>query len=810
MTASDQIKKNYKTEVIPRNLPTPLADSTDSDLPPVGPDDKTIKLSPVEMPSTRNVIKNVLPLELDEQYSVLKKIGDGGMGVVYLAQDNKLGRFVAIKRLNKSSMAHPSIKQRFFQEAKTVAGLTHPHIVHIYALDEDEKGPFIVMEYIPGPPERSPDSTPPSPFSLVEIVQQDGPMSVPDALDMMIKISKTIEYAHRSKVIHRDLKPSNVLLDESYEPKIVDFGLARKSNSDDMKLTVPGEKMLSMGYGAPEQESDAASSDERADIYGLGALMYFCITGQNPRYFRESDLPKEVQMPIAKALETNRDKRWPTTTDFIQALKRIQAPSEIEIPTVKTTWRCKWCDTVNPVGVQFCEDCGWDGITPCLECEAKMHQGIQYCGECGGDAREYEEAVRLLGRLKKKMNDKDFRYVAKHAERSANFRPVGPNGRIIVEDILKLREESERAIERIKQLKEFIPMEISSQNYERARQFINEYRKLSQSLEFSSELSQIPEMIARRDLQRAANALRKGDIRTTVRLSASIADGHTIFRGEAASMLSRVQRYRSLRLLRNTVFIILGITLLYVMSAAPAYRFSTVPGNVTFTAFYDAEMMLYSSTFMNKPLDAYAKLWGVANMYKERNLKIVKDSSPAKPRDAEMAGKIALMRSDYDMAMLKIEASYTKLVNEWPKEYVKALEDIQQQMQINGDYDGWNTVRDELYYFEVYHEINFEDSYAQEPQLLSRIKAQFRDSLKNYTSDKNRQIYERSDKYIQDLTSLQKQLTKDGKMDDAAIINSEIKRVQNNNQVKLANAAFALEEERKNSIKHNKPGKKDK
>lgn len=744
---------------------------------------------------------------LDEQYTIVKKIGDGGMGVVYLAQDNKLGRFVAVKRLNKSSMSHPSIKKRFFQEAKTVAALTHVHIVHVYALDEDEQGPYIVMEYIPGPQERSPDSVPPEPFSLVDIVQNDGPMSVSDALNTMIKICKAIDYAHRNGVIHRDLKPSNVLIDESYEPKIVDFGLARKSSASDGKLTVPGEKMLSIGYGAPEQEADAGSSDERADIYGLGGLTYFCVTGQNPRYFRETDVPKELQKPIAKALETNRDKRWNSVKEYIEALKKIQTPSEIEVPTVKTTWRCKWCDTVNPVAVQFCEDCGWDGITPCLECGAKLHVGIQYCGECGADAREYENANRLLTKLNRRRDSKDFAYVAKHAERTASFRPVGPNGRKTVEETIGLREQAEKTLERISTLKEIIPLEMSSGNYERARQFINEYRTVTDNYDFSAEMQEIPTLIAKRDLKRATNALKRGDWKFASRLCSDIMDTSSAFNEEANRIIISVRRHRTLKKIRNSSIITLGVLLVYVLSAAPAYRTVNDTENKNFSTFFDFEMMLHNSTFLEQPLDKYAELWGVKNMYRDRSVQNTRETGSTTPTTTQMSDKIAPMRSSHDMAMLRIEADFSRKKENWPREYVKALEDLQQKMQNDGNYDGWNAVRDQLYYFEVYQDIDSvstttttgtEDTELKE---LAELKSRFKNMLANYNSERSQAVLSESNKYIELLTNMQKDLTREGKMDEASAVNGEIKRIKNSVTINEAAESIARKKQAEKTTK---------
>ena len=270
--------------------------------------------------------------KLFDQYTIYSKIGNGGMGVVYLARDRQLGRFVAIKRLNRSAQSIPSLRQRFLQEARAVAALSHVHIVHIYALGEDEDGPFIVMEYIAGPDDSSVRSDvqvgglvqPNSPLTLDQYVTKHGAFAADEAIELLMKIGRAVAYAHSNGVIHRDLKPSNILMDKSGEPKIVDFGLARLMHKDESKLTVPGEKLLSLGYGAPEQESDASVSDERADVYGLGALLYFVITGQNPRYFREQDVPVPLREVVVKALATDKEQRWPTASAFTEALHQVQ------------------------------------------------------------------------------------------------------------------------------------------------------------------------------------------------------------------------------------------------------------------------------------------------------------------------------------------------------------------------------------------------------------------------------------------------------------------------------------------------------
>ena len=353
--------------------PTERLTSVPSEGPPT---ERIVPVSPQEPPTVRIGTTGAEPKfeeprndQLFDQYTICSRIGNGGMGVVYLARDRRLGRFVAIKRLNSQAQAIPTLRQRFLHEARAVATLSHVHIVHIYALGEDDDGPFIVMEYVAGPDQTDVQKEigagglvqPNPPLTLEQYVSRHGQLSSDEAVEIMLKIGRAVAYAHANGVIHRDLKPSNVLLDKSSEPKIVDFGLARLMHKEEVKLTVPGEKLLSLGYGAPEQESDASLSDERADVYGLGALLYIVITGQNPRYFREQDVPVPLREVVVKALATDREQRWQSAAAFNEALHQIQTKTRVETPTVKTTWRCKWCDAVNPLTIKFCAECGWDG-----------------------------------------------------------------------------------------------------------------------------------------------------------------------------------------------------------------------------------------------------------------------------------------------------------------------------------------------------------------------------------------------------------------------------------------------------------------
>lgn len=424
---------------------------------------------------------------LDSTYRVISTIGDGGMGVVYLAEDRKLGRHVAIKRLNERSLGSESLKQRFYREARAVAALHHIHIVQVYAFGEDNKGPYIVMEYVPGARSPADAKTPSPPLSLDDHIGKSGPLPPSDAMDLMVKLCRAMDYAHGCGVIHRDLKPSNILFDESGEPKIVDFGLARIPRQEDGHKTIPGEKMLTLGYGAPEQEQDAAATDQRADVYALGALFYFMVTGRNPRYFRADDLPETLRGIVGKAMETDREKRWSSVREMLDTMMLLRG-GKGTIPNAKETWRCKWCDAANPVAVKFCAKCGWDGSENCPECSAEIRVGIQFCGQCGADVREYERTARSLAELKNSFVSRRHASVIEQAASMKPFVPRAAQGQKMVSEIESLRRQSEMAVARIAELKKSIPASISARQFETAARDIREYEGLAGDNPFASSM----------------------------------------------------------------------------------------------------------------------------------------------------------------------------------------------------------------------------------------------------------------------------------------------------------------------------------
>lgn len=716
---------------------------------------------------------------LTAQYDIQEKIGDGGMGVVYLARDRKLNRYVAIKRLHREALARDSLKERFFREAKTIAALSHIHIVHVYALGEDHHGPYIVMEYVPGPPESSPDKEPPYPYTLADRVHREGPLTITNALDLLIKLGRAVAYAHNCGVIHRDLKPSNVLLNESREPKIVDFGLARCAALDEDQLTVPGERMLSLGYGAPEQESDASVTDERADVYGLGALLYFSITGKNPRYFRENDVPQTLRMPIVKALETDRDRRWSSASEFVQALMLVKAPSTVDLPTVKTTWRCKWCDTVNPVAIQYCGTCGWDGGEQCAECGATMRVGIQFCGECGADAREYEMGRLLRDRMRNRFELHDYEFLIQHAERISGFKPVGPNGQKCVVEIHELRDRAQRALVRVDRLRDRIPREMAEGSYEHVRALIHEYRGLTGGDEFTEELTRVPTLILSNDLDNARRSLADGDLAYAARICRSVLADVDPGNAEAMELLRLVRVRQRAMVVRVGGLGLLSLFFLYVYSAAPMYRLGGKPVGGAFHTFYGPAFHLHDNTVLQGTMANNATLWGVMDMFTRprRAVITVSPAPPNPPTPEQETARLIAMKGEYVGSLGKIDADHRAKVDDWPGRYVAALRDLQERIRRSGDFEGWLAVQEELDRFDLDPVLDAE-SLVESPAALIGLQVKHRDERTRVDRDRSRGVLEATDRYIEQLRRLQRTYTIQSKMELAATVNTEIKRVE--------------------------------
>jgi beta-lactam-binding protein with PASTA domain/predicted Ser/Thr protein kinase len=202
---------------------------------------------------------------IDGRYEVLSRIGTGGMGDVYLARDQLLGRQVAVKLLHHRFAEDQEFVERFRREASSAASLSHPNVVAIFDRGEWDGTYYIAMEYLPG-------------RSLKAVVREQGPMDPAAAIDVVIQILHAARFAHRRGVIHRDLKPHNVILDEEGRAKVTDFGIARAGASD---MTLTGSIMGTAQYLSPEQAQGHAVS-AASDIYAVGIVLYELLTGVVP------------------------------------------------------------------------------------------------------------------------------------------------------------------------------------------------------------------------------------------------------------------------------------------------------------------------------------------------------------------------------------------------------------------------------------------------------------------------------------------------------------------------------------------------
>ena len=204
--------------------------------------------------------------KINERYEIIKSIGEGGMANVYLAHDIILDRDVAIKVLRGDLAGDEKFVRRFQREALSASSLSHPNIVEMYDVGEDNGTYYIVMEYVPG-------------MTLKQLIKKRGSISLSEAIDIMLQITDGIKEAHDSYIIHRDLKPQNILIKDNGEIKITDFGIAMALNST--QLTQTNSVMGSVHYLPPEQASGKGATI-KSDIYSMGILFYELLTGKLP------------------------------------------------------------------------------------------------------------------------------------------------------------------------------------------------------------------------------------------------------------------------------------------------------------------------------------------------------------------------------------------------------------------------------------------------------------------------------------------------------------------------------------------------
>ena len=231
--------------------------------------------------------------KINERYQVIRTIGEGGMANVYLAHDTILDRDVAVKILRGDLANDEKFVRRFQREAISASSLTHPNIVEMYDVGEDDGKYFIVMEYVEGK-------------TLKSLIKKRGALTLPEVIDIMLQLTNGIACAHDSYIIHRDIKPQNVLILDDGRVKITDFGIAMAMNNHE--LTQTNSVMGSVHYLPPEQ-ANGNGSTIKSDIYSLGILMYELLTGKLP--FKGDNAVeiaiKQMKEPIPSVRKENQD-----------------------------------------------------------------------------------------------------------------------------------------------------------------------------------------------------------------------------------------------------------------------------------------------------------------------------------------------------------------------------------------------------------------------------------------------------------------------------------------------------------------------
>ncbi|WP_123039967.1 Stk1 family PASTA domain-containing Ser/Thr kinase [Cohnella candidum] len=276
---------------------------------------------------------------LGNRYELLARVGGGGMALVYKARDNLLNRYVAVKVLRQQFMHDEDFIRRFRREAQAAASLSHPNIVSIYDVGQEEDTHYIVMEFVDG-------------ANLNEIIRERAPLQTEEAVKIASQICDALDHAHMNQIIHRDIKPHNILIGNNGRVKVTDFGIARAVTSS--TITQTGSVVGSVHYFSPEHAKGVATG-EKSDIYSLGIVLYQMLTGRLPflgespisvalKHLQEPfeqprkvnpHIPQSVENVILRAMRKNPQERYASAQQMLSDLETCLQPQRVNEPPVR-------------------------------------------------------------------------------------------------------------------------------------------------------------------------------------------------------------------------------------------------------------------------------------------------------------------------------------------------------------------------------------------------------------------------------------------------------------------------------------------
>ncbi len=267
--------------------------------------------------------------EMVGEFRLLRKLGKGGMGNVYLAEQTSLGRYVALKLVREDQLDDPTTLERFKTEAMAAASLNHPNIVQVYQIGKVDHTNYIVQEYVQG-------------TNLREWLSKKGPPNLEVAMHIIRQIAIALQKAGEAGIVHRDIKPENIMVTPKGLVKVADFGLARVSNASDVNLTQVGVTMGTPTYMSPEQVN-GLKADHRSDLYSFGVTCYHLLAGHPPfrgetalsiaikhvkdeppaLQLKRKDLPKSLCDAVHTLMAKDPAKRYQTAADLLKDLKKV-------------------------------------------------------------------------------------------------------------------------------------------------------------------------------------------------------------------------------------------------------------------------------------------------------------------------------------------------------------------------------------------------------------------------------------------------------------------------------------------------------